>query len=186
MDNDIIAIADLVIEAMPFPIELQAWCSSHPNFKKALKLSNPDRFIPLGMIITSHSPVKPQDEVIGFFAYDYFQEQFKQDFIVNLGGLNTEFMLYTSLPSGKSGLYGKYVHHIKDFFLKYGSDGSYASTHYISLQTIKSYNNADLTGRAERAITKGCHMKLYGRRPVSQEELQEVMQKIKNAKAVLS
>jgi len=178
----IISFIDIAIEAMPFSNELRAWCDIRPEFKDGLKFSNTDRFIPLGMVLTSRTVNVPADEVIGFYTYDYVSSKFKQDFIVNIGSENNEFVLYTSLPPANTGLYGKYVKHINEFFAIYGKKGDYAGTHHLDIEGIKALGNDDLTGRAQRAIQNGALMKVHGRRLYTQKELDDVMQKIKNAK----
>lgn len=63
-----LSIADVVIEAMPSTGEITGWCHAHPEFKEALKVSNADRFYPLGMVQTSWQKARPDDLVIGFTA----------------------------------------------------------------------------------------------------------------------
>jgi hypothetical protein len=72
---------------MPFSDSLIEWCMKHPEFHSGLKLIYSERFISLGAMVTSYSPYRPNDEVIGVYTYDYKRKNpiFKQDFIVNIG-----------------------------------------------------------------------------------------------------
>jgi len=179
MENEL-SIADLVIEAMPFSSEIIKWCHAHPEFKEALKVSNPDRFYPLGMVQTSKPSARPEDFVIGFTAYDMISGKFKQDFIVDVGSRHNNFVLYTNLPSKK---FDKYIHHIKEFYAIYGKNGSYAGTHHFDISRLYALNNVELSERADRAVKKSAAiMKAGGRRPNSQAELRETLQKIREAK----
>src|SRR3990172_10109507 len=92
---------ELIIEMMPFSQELIDWCKIHHDFSKALKIIYPEKFITLGGVVTSSSPNFPDDQVIGVYAYAYQLKSpiFKQDFVVNKGGLNKEFVLYTRYPN---------------------------------------------------------------------------------------
>ncbi len=170
-------IADVIIESMPFSKEIIYWCQTHPEFKEALKVSNPDRFHALGLILTSKPKSKPDDYVIGFVAYDMEQRIFKQDFIVDLAEKHTEFVLYTNLPSKK---YGKYVHHIKEFYALYGKDGDYANTHHFDIGYLLNMGNEELSERAISVVEKSqMIIEAGGRRSVSQKELKEIFEKIK-------
>ncbi|MFA7301028.1 MAG: hypothetical protein WC069_01870 [Candidatus Shapirobacteria bacterium] len=102
----------------PFPIELKKICKENPSFEDALKSVHPERFVSLGAIVTSQCPLVPEDEIIGFFVYDYRNLNkpiFKQDFIVNIGKKNKEFILYTKYPRS----YSKTIKDISEFFKKY-------------------------------------------------------------------
>ena len=103
------SFADVTIEAMLFSDRLILWCNSHAEFKEALKATNPDRFIALSHVTASHSQNKPKDQVIGFYIHDYLAEKFKQDFIVNVGGADDEFVLHTRLPKESEDLQGRYI-----------------------------------------------------------------------------
>ena len=177
-----VSFADVVIEAMPFFAELIAWCNLHTEIKQALKVANPDRFIALGHVTTSFSPKKPEDQVIGFYAYDYIAERFKQDFIVNVGNTNNEFVLYTRLPKENKGLYGRYVKDINEFFAVYGKRGDYAGTHHPSLEEIIGLNQPVLADRARRYVVLGARLKSDGLNPVTQDQLRDTLRKIREAK----
>lgn len=179
--KDELSISDVVIEAMPFSDEIIRWCHDHPEFKEALKVSNPDRFYPLGMVQTSTPSTHPEDFIIGFTAYDMISRKFKQDFIVDVGSRHNNFVLYTNLPSKD---FGKYVHHINEFYAIYGKNGNYAGTHHFDISTLHALNNTELSERAGRAIKRSAAiMKAGGRRPNSQAELREALRKIREEKA---
>jgi len=177
-----LTFADVIIEAMPFSDELIAWSRVHPELKEALKPMHPERFIALGHVTTSYSPNKPDDQVIGFYAYDYIAEQFKQDFIVNIGGTNSEFVLYTRLPKENKSLHGKYIKDINEFFAVYGKRGDYAGTHHPSLKEIVGLNDPTLTDRATRYIKLGVALKQSGLNPVTQDQFREALRNIRLAK----
>ncbi len=179
--NKEISIADVIIEGMPFSDEIIAWCYKHPEFKEALKVSNPDRFHALGMVLTSTPNAKPDDCVIGFVAYDMVKKQFKQDFIVDVGNKHNDFVLYTKLPSK---LYGKYIQSMKSFYAIYGKNGSYKGAHHFDLQYLLDMKNEDLSERARLVIKKGrAIIQTGGRRPISQVELTDTLAKIRAEKA---
>ena len=178
-----ISIADVIIEAMPFSNQIIAWCHAHPDFKEALKVTNADRFHALGMILTSWPKKRPTDFVIGFVAYDMVEQKFKQDFIVDIGGRHSEFILYTKLPSKK---YGKYVHHINEFFTIYGKDSNYAGSHHFDLQHLLNIGNVELSERAVRAVQRSSQIiQAGGRRFVSQAELRTALAGVRTEKAKL-
>jgi hypothetical protein len=178
-----VSFADIVIEAMPFSTELVAWCRSHPEIKQALKVSHPDRFIALGQVTTSSFPNKPDDQVIGFYTYDYATEQFKQDFIVNVGNKNTEFVVYTRLPKESKDLQGKYVKDINEFFKVYGQRDDYTSTHHPTLDEIIRLNNPVLADRARRYVELGARLKSDGLQSTTQDQLRDTLRHIREAKA---
>jgi hypothetical protein len=131
-----ISLEELIILMMPFSKELIEWCKLHPEFQSALKVIYSERFVSLGAIVTSYSPNFPQDEVIGVYSYDYKRKNpiFKQDFIINKGKLNKEFVLYTR-TKGKS---SKYVKDINDFYASYGKGGFYINSHHLMLEQLPS------------------------------------------------
>lgn len=132
----IINFEDLIIQMMPFSTELIEWCKHHPEFQAALKIIYSDRFITLGAIVTSYSPNYPNDEVIGVYSYDYKLKMplFKQDFIINIGKRDNEFVLYTRNPKGNS----KYVKDISIFYQTYGKGAFYINSHHLSLEELPS------------------------------------------------
>ncbi len=178
-ENDAITIADVVIEAMPFSDEIIAWCHKHPGFKGALKVTNADRFHPLGMVSTTFTKNKPNDLVIGFIAYDMVAKKFKQDFIIDTDNKHEHFTLYTSLPTKK---YPLHVHHINQFYAVYGKNGDYADTHHVDLNYILAMNNPVLSERAEKVVKTSEEIMKNGRRKLSQQELKDTLAKIRDAK----
>lgn len=130
--NNKVTLEELIIEMMPFSEELVDWCKSHPDFLTALKIIYSERFISLGAIVTSYSPNFPEDEVIGMYTYDYLRKPpiLKQDFIINKGKLNKEFVLFTR--NSKNGS-SKYIKDINEFYLTYGKGGFYVNSHHLSL-----------------------------------------------------
>lgn len=112
-----VPITNLIIRLQPYPQRLKDICMANPTLSKALKNTNPKKFISLGAISISYPP-ETSDEVIGFYVYDYGAKTplFKQDFIVNIGSKNTDFIIYTRFPSGTE---NKIIKDINDFFEKY-------------------------------------------------------------------
>lgn len=146
---------EAIIETMPFSKELVEWCKNHPDFSKALKIIYPEKFLTLGAIVTSHSPHKPEDEVIGIYTYAYRMKSpiFKQDFVINVGGLQKQFILYTKYPS-KS----KIVKDISDFYKTYGRNGNYLNTHHLSFDDLPD----KVKWAGERAINLANKILKYG------------------------
>lgn len=146
MSNNV-TFEELILEFMPFSRQLLNWCKLHPEFQNALKVIYSERFISLGAIVTSYSPNYPNDEVIGVYAYDYKLKNplFKQDFIVNIGKLDNEFILYTRNAKGSS---TKYVKDINDFYATYGKGGYYLNSHHLTLEQLPQ----ELRERGESAI----------------------------------
>lgn len=146
-----ITLEELIIELIPFPPELTEWCNNHPEFVRALKNVHPKRFISPGMIQTSYPPTG--DEVLGVYTYDYIdgEPKFKQDFIVNTGKLNNEFIIYTQNPAGSS----KYVKSINEFFEKFGRYGYTKEDHHLTLDELP----VDLQDRGRDSIRLACEVK---------------------------
>ena len=121
--NKHVTIESIIVRMSPFSKELKDVCFSDPDFSKALKINKPERFVSLDAVVLSFSPLKPSDQVIGSYAYDYIAKipKFKQDFIVNVRNENKEFILYTRKPKG---ITSKRVKDINEFFEKY-SQGKY-------------------------------------------------------------
>jgi len=162
---------------MPFSNELKQWCNEHPDFFAALKVIYPHRFIALQTIATSYSPLVPEDEVIGIYAYDYQSkpERYKQDFIVNKSKQNKEFILFTRLPSRK---YGKYVKDINEFFATYSKGKYYTETHHVAFEDLPD----EIKPRAIKARELGKKLKVTGLRTLTQNELEEFDQKLQDLK----
>ncbi len=114
----------------PFSEDLYKFMENHPESEAALKLSNPKRFVAIPLIFTSFLPqnhVKSEDEIIGIWYYDKakvpcgFHKRvcnFKQDFIVNVGALGKEYIVYTADKR-----HPPHVQPISKFFKDYGSNG---------------------------------------------------------------
>jgi len=107
------SLTDVLIEVMPFSVELAAWCRDQPSFRRALKFSN-DRFLPLGAI-RQRVPTNSKDKIIGFYVFDLQTGEFKQDYIVDKEARSTEFHLYTVAGRQED----QYVKHINDFANRY-------------------------------------------------------------------
>lgn len=163
---------ELIIEMMPFSEEIKRYCKKYPSFFNALKVINFNRFITLQVVMITHSPNYPQDEVIGVYVYDYMSKtpRFKQDFIVNVGGKGEEFVLYTGLSSAVD---GKRVKHINDFFEKYGKNGYYENTHWQDLEQLPE----QFRERAKKAIALGEKRKIAGNPNIPQERIEEIIKK---------
>ena len=130
----------------PFSDEILRFMEVEVSFYASLKLANWRRFQVIPRILTSHTPADHplnSDQVIGVFYFDTRgtgtgnQPFFKQDFIVNPGGLNREFISYAAgFPISQ------YVRPIQDFFSNYGSNrqyyhqGSRWNHHYLDLANL--------------------------------------------------
>lgn len=169
-----LTLADVIIETMPFSKELINWCKKYPEFLEALKITHPERFFHLGAVITSYSPNYPDDEVIGFYTYDSKRKLFKQDFIINKGKLNKEFILYTRNPKGSS----KYVKDIKEFALTYGKGGHYVNSHHLSFNELPN----NIKGRALRAMNLAESVTKSGLIKLSQEQIELLFNEITEIK----
>jgi len=172
-----ITLEELFIEMMPFSDELSAWCKANPEFLVALKNIHADKFISLMAIVTSCSPNFPDDEVIGIYTYDYQGKNpvFKQDFIVNKGKLNQEFLLFTRNPAGSS----RYVKDINEFFTAYGKGGYYTNSHHLSLEDLP----AEIRERGKQAIRFAEKMKGARLRKVPQDHIDKIYKQLKVEKS---
>ena len=118
----------------PFSDELCTFVGANPAFAESLKLANPWSFSFFGYIDCSHTPEthpRHEDEVLGMwylnkeYVCDREQPQFKQDFVVNVGKKNENFVSYTAKHITQR-LNGPLVKPINDFFeTDYGDDGKY-------------------------------------------------------------
>lgn len=115
------SVIDFIVRLQPYSPGLKAVIKKDPGFAGALKVNNPRRFVSAGAIMITRSPLVPEDKIIGFYVYDYKEDKFKQDFIVDIEGKDKEFVLYTGLRRSS----GKRVKHIKEFFDKYGKNQYY-------------------------------------------------------------
>lgn len=165
-----VTLEELIIELMPFSQELVDWCKSHLEFLAALKNIYPEKFISPAMIVTSYP--SSGDEMIGIYTYHHEMKKpiFKQDFIINKGNLNQEFILYTRNPSGSS----KYVKDIKEFFAQYGKYGYDQSTHHLSLEQLP----IQLQERARAAIKLAEKMKIGTPQEIPQDHIEKIYKKV--------
>lgn len=175
--NKDITLEEVIIEMMPFSEELIDWFKMYPEFLAALKNVYADRFISLGAIVTYYSPNYPGDEVIGIYTYDYQRKNpiFKQDFIVNKGKLNNEFILFTRNSKGGS---SKFVKDINEFFATYGNGGFYVNSHHLSFEELPD----QLKERGEAAIKLAETMKGANLKKIPQEHIERIYGQIKAVK----
>lgn len=181
LDKDNLTIVDVILAAIPFSDELVEWVQTHPHFKAGLKFSNEDYFLPLGLILTSTSPKRPSDKIIGFVVWDKVKRIFKQDYIVNVGSRNDEFILYSKIP-GK--LDTPETRHIKRLYALYEVDPlhGYEVKHHLGLADIdliaQSLKTPWLSDMARRMMQIGDSQ--VG--SPTQKQLQEVYKKIVEAR----
>jgi hypothetical protein len=142
--NKKITLEEVILELQPFSEELVTWCKTHLDFFKALKNIYPEKFVSPAMIVTSY-PTNG-DEVIGVYTYHHEIKTpiFKQDFIINVGRADKEFVLYTRNPTGSS----KNVKDINEFFAKYSKYGYTKEAHHLTLEQLPE----QLQDRAKKAI----------------------------------
>lgn len=115
----------------PYSKGLKDFIRSNPDFATALKINNPNRFISVGAVVISHSPLVPEDKIIGFFVYDNKEEKFKQDIIVDIQGKDKEFILYTRFRSRS-----KWIKDINEFINKYGQGLYYSGFHWLKFDEL--------------------------------------------------
>ncbi len=165
-----ILLEDVILELQPFSDELVNWCKTHKEFFRALKQIYPERFVSPAMIITSYPA--SGDEVIGMFTFHHQLKKpvFKQDFIVNTGKLNTEFILYTRNPSGSS----KYVKDINDFFNKFDKYGYKKSDHHLSLEELPT----QLHERARNAVELSRKLKIGSPQKIPQKLVDRIYNEV--------
>jgi hypothetical protein len=162
-----VIVTDLIVRMQPYSPNLKRLILSDPDFAKALKINNHERFASLGAVVTSYSPLVPFDEVIGFYVYDYKQDKFKQDFIVNIGKKDIEFVLYTkySNPSNNSR-----IKDISQFFEKYSKGRYYIESHHPKFVDLPEV----IKPRALEAINLANKLKGKTIRVFSDEELKRI------------
>lgn len=117
----------------PFSSEMCLFIDNHPEFLRALKLSNTNRFQYIPLIFTSSTPnTHPltKDQVIGMWYIDknnYYAGRhpfFKQDFIINKNSLQIEYIVFASRAIMRRES-SPYIKSIDDFFQDYGQGGQY-------------------------------------------------------------
>lgn len=153
----LLKLEEILIEVQPFSDGLKQWCRDHPDFTQALKIIYPEKFITMGMIVVTHPPHFPSDKVIGFYIYHYSMNNpmFKQDFIVDVGKQDNNFVLYTRqdlVPQNS------YIKDINNFFDTYGKDGNYLRAHHVAYEDIPDEGKP----RALQAMALGDQVKKVG------------------------
>lgn len=159
-----ITLESIIARLQPYPRALKDIIDGNPVFAKALKHSNPTRFIALGAVITSHSRLVPEDQIIGFIVYDSKTGIFKQDFIVNIGNRHEDYILYTRFKGGDR---DSKVKDISKFFEKYSDGTLYGGSHHIKFEDIPD----EIKPRALEAVELSKKLKLTGLRKFTQKEL---------------
>lgn len=174
--NKRITIENIIVRMSPFSKELKEICFSDADFSKALKINNPKRFVSLGAVITSVSPLCPQDQVIGFYTYDYGAKipKFKQDFIVNIGNQNKEYILYTRKPKG---ITSKRVKDINEFYEKYSQGKYYIESHHPKFEDLPEI----LKPRAIDAVRIANNIKAGGLRKLTKHDLKKIDKDLKKS-----
>lgn len=107
---------------LPFSKELKEFMYKNKDFFNSLKLSKPDKFKYIPIVITSRTPNTHKlhnDEIIGMWYFDIDKKIYKQDFIVNKEKSNCVFISYTAKKIVKQ-LNSSFVKCIDDFFIDYG------------------------------------------------------------------
>lgn len=170
-------LEEILIEVQPFSDGLKQWCKDHPDFTKALKIIYPEKFISLGMVVISYPPNFSNDQVIGFYTYHYSMKipKFKQDFIVNVGNQDNNFVLYTRqnlVPLNT------HIKDINDFFVTYGKDGNYLRAHHVELGDIPD----EAKQRATQAKALGDRLKSTGFKHLDKNALIKANQDLRNLK----
>lgn len=150
-------LEEILIDIQPFSDGLKQWCKDHDDFTKALKIIYPAKFISMGMVVVTHPPHYPNDKVIGFYTYHYAMKnpKFKQDFIIDLGKQDNNFVLYTRqnlVPQNS------YIKDINAFFDTYGQGGNYLRAHHVSFEDIPEEGKP----RALQAMNLGDRVKNAG------------------------
>jgi hypothetical protein len=90
-------LQEIIHRMQPYPKELKEICIKNPDFADAIKTIHSGKFVSLGGVVVSY-PLNSTDQVIGFYIYDYSKNipKLKQDFIVNVGNKNKDFIIYTA------------------------------------------------------------------------------------------
>ncbi len=160
-------ITDLIVRMQPYPKYLKDFILSDQDFANALKINNHKRFVSLGAVVVSNSPLVPEDEVIGFYVYDYKDNKFKQDFIVNVGKKNNNFVLYTRYSNPNK---NKRIKDISQFFGKYSRGKYYVESHHPMFEQLPDV----IKPRALEAIELAKKLKDKEVRELNQEELNKL------------
>lgn len=102
--------------------------------------------------------------------------RFKQDFIVNVGSLNKEFVLYTADTNGNETTYLK---HINAFFSKYGKKGHYNGTHWVEFDKLPE----EVKPRANDAIRLAGVIKQSGTAHITQDRIDGIYRQYQELKS---
>ncbi len=164
-----ITIENIIVRMSPFSKELKEVCFNDVDFSKALKINNPHKFVSLGAVVISYPPLHPNDQIIGFYTYDYNANipKFKQDFIVNIDSKNKEFILYTRRPKG---ITSKRIKDINEFFTKYSQGKYYIESHHPKFDELPEV----IKPRAVEAVRLATKIKGGGLRQLTKEELEKI------------
>ena len=162
-----VSVVDLIVRMQPYSKNLKNLILSDPDFSKALKINNHERFVSLGAVVTSYSPLVSEGEVIGFYVYDYKQDKFKQDFIVNIGKKDIEFVLYTRYSNPNK---NPRIKDISLFFEKYSKGKYYIESHHPKFEDLPDI----IKPRALEAISLANKLKGKAVKDFSNEELKRI------------
>lgn len=160
-------VTNLIVRMQPYPKNLKDLIIGDPDFAEALKVNNHTRFVSLGAVVTSYSPLVPEDEVIGFYVYDYKENKFKQDFIVNIGKKDKEFVLYTRFSNPNK---NKRIKDISQFFAKYSKGKYYIESHHPKFEDLPDV----IKPRALEAINLADKLRGKPVKDISKEELERI------------
>lgn len=164
-----VSVTDLIIRLQPYSQGLKDFINKHEDFSDALKVNNPNRFISVGGIVISSSPLVPKDKIIGFYVYDNEEEKFKQDIIVDVMEEDREFVIYTRYK-----IKNKRIKDINEFEPKYGKGIYYKGFHWPKLEEIP----LELKPNALFAI-KLAKLKDYEPRDLTRAELEKFDRELK-------
>lgn len=162
-----ITVTELIVRMQPYSQNLKTLILHDSDFAEALKINNHERFVSLGAVVTSYSPLVPDDEVIGFYIYDYKEDKFKQDFIVNVGKKDNEFILYTRFSNPNK---NKRIRDINQFFQKYSKGTYYIESHHPRFEDLPGV----IKPRALEAIDLAKRLKGKKTRNFSGQELEKL------------
>lgn len=158
------SVIDLIVRLQPYSPGLKAIIKKDSGFAEALKVNNPSRFVSVGAIMITRSPLVPKDKIIGFYVYDYKLDKFKQDFIVDIEAKDKEFVLYTRFK----GVSSERVRDIKEFFKKYGKDLYYLGlVHHLKFKDLPD----SIKPNAIMALELAKRLKGYGLRKLTNQEV---------------
>jgi hypothetical protein len=153
-------IADAILVAVPFSKALKSWAKADPSVMAALKFSNDDRFTPLPMIRFYRSKLRPNDRILGFSVWDSIAKRFKQDYVLDVGDKDKEFILYTAPGVPDTPV----VRHISELFEQYDDKGDQKKgelerDHYKTVDEFHDYtvsaNSSWLWEKAQWAMKVG-------------------------------